>query len=225
MPVGDQPLIVSAPFDISKPCWGSGLWIEKGRKYRIWIDAKDDAWFDQTIMSGVNGFKLYNWAHLAGLPLRRWYKADWLQPVLRIGARGDAELVLEEINVMPGDELPRSLKPTDPEDEAKRPIRVEQTDEGKANADLVRLLSNLKCDEPIPNALLPTAREIWRKQGLADRMVADFVAAESGEVFLYVNDAVQVLPFLGKLGQFYKNNSGTAQVTLQRMPLPPSPGK
>jgi uncharacterized protein (DUF2235 family) len=224
-PVGDQPLMVPAPFDTREPCWGSGLWVEKGRKYRVWIDAGDDAWFDQTIMSGVNGFELYDWAHLAGLPLRRWYNADWFQPVLRIGARGDAELPLEEINVMPGDELPRPLKPTDPEDEAKRPIRVEETDEGKANGDLVRTLTNLKCDEPIPNALLPAARDIWRKQGLANRMVADFVAAESGEVFLYVNDAAQVLPFLGPLKLFYKNNSGTAKVTMQRMPLPPAPSK
>jgi len=224
-PVGDQPLTVPAPFDTSNPCWGSGLWVEKGRKYRIWIDAKDDAWFDQTIMSGVNGFKLYNWSHLAAWPLRRWYKADWFQPVLRIGPKGDAEFPLEEINAMPGDELPRPLKPTDPEDTDKRPIRVEETDEGKANGDLVRALTNLKSDEPIPNALLPAARDIWRRQGLANQMVADFVAAESGEVFLYVNDAAQILPFLGPLKLFYKNNSGTALVTVQRVPLPPPPAK
>jgi hypothetical protein len=54
-------------------------------------------------------------------------------------------------------------------------------------------------------------------------MVADFVAAESGEVFLYVNDAV--IPLLPPFTLFYDNNSGTAKVTLQRMPLPPPPGK
>ena len=56
-------------------------------------------------------------------------------------------------------------------------------------------------------------------------MAADFVAGASGEVFLYVNDAAQILPFLGPLGSFYKNNSGTAKITLQRMPLPPAPAK
>jgi uncharacterized protein (DUF2235 family) len=222
-PVGDQPLTVPAAFDTREPCWSSGLWVEKGRKYRIWIDAKDAPWFDRTIMSGVNGFKLYDFAHVAGLPLRRWYKADWFQPVLRIGAKGDAELALQEINVMPADDLPRRLNPIDREDRRERPIRVEETDEGKTNGDLLRALKSLKVEEPIPDTLLPAAREIWRKQGLADQMVADFVAAESGEVFLYVNDAAQVLPFLGPLRRFYRNNSGTAQVTLQRMPLPPSP--
>jgi len=222
-PVGDQPRTVPAAFDTRSPCWGSGLWVEKGRKYRIWLDARDAPWFDRTIMSGVNGFKLYDLAHVAGLPLRRWYRADWFQPVLRIGANGDAELALQEINVMPADDLPRRLNPIDREDRHERPIRVEETDEGKTNGELVRTSKNLKVEEPIPDDLLPAARQIWRKQGLADQMVADFVAAESGEVFLYVNDAVQVLPFFGPLERFYNNNSGAAKVTLQRMPLPGAP--
>ena len=50
-------------------------------------------------------------------------------------------------------------------------------------------------------------------------MVAEFVAGASGEVFLYVNDAV--LPFLPPFTLFYDNNSGKAEVTLQRLPLPP----
>ena len=220
-PVGDQPITVSG-FDTSDPCWTSGLWVEKGRKYRIWIDAKDP-WFDQTIMSGVNGYKLNDPAHIMGLPLRRWYKADWFQPVLRIGAEGDAELPLEEINVMPADHLPRRLNPTKPDDKQTRPIRVQETDDMKSNNDAVRTLDKLKGDEPIPSPLLPAARQVWHKQGLADRMVADFVAGASGEVFLYVNDAAQVFPLLGPLKLFYKNNSGTAQVTLQRTPLPPPP--
>ena len=218
-PVGDQPITAPVAFDTSDPCWTSGLWVEKGRKYRIWIDAKDP-WFDQTIMSGVNGYKLNDLAHIMGLPLRRWYKADWFQPVLRIGAEGDAELPLEEINVMPADDLPRPLDPIRPGDKQTRPVRAQETDDMKSNNDAVRTLDKLKCDEPIPSALLPAAQAAWRKQGLADRMVADFVAGASGEVFLYVNDAAQVFPFLGPLKLFYENNSGTAQVTLQRMPLP-----
>lgn len=52
-------------------------------------------------------------------------------------------------------------------------------------------------------------------------MVADFVATASGELFLYVNDAMQVLPLLGQW--FYQNNSGTTEVKVQREPLPPQP--
>jgi uncharacterized protein (DUF2235 family) len=222
--VADQPAEAPTRFDTKKLCWGSGLWVEKGRKYRIWVDAKDDPWFDQTIMSGVNGFALYNLSHVAALPIRRWYRADWFQPILRIGAEGDAELPLQAINVMPADDLPRPLDPTNPKDKVnKKPIRVEETDEAKTNGDLRGALSKLKYDEPIPNALLSAAREVWRKQELADRMVAEFVAAASGEVFLYVNDAV--IPLLPPFTLFYSNNSGTAKVTLQHVPLPPPPGK
>ena len=49
------------------------------------------------------------------------------------------------------------------------------------------------------------------------------LAPDSGEVFLYVNDAIQLFPFGGPFEKYYNNNSGTAQVQLQRMPLPPAP--
>jgi uncharacterized protein (DUF2235 family) len=224
--VSDQPTAAHTRFDTKKLCWGSGLWVEKGRKYRIWIDAKDEPWFDRTIMSGVNGFKLYDRAHIAGLPLRRWYKADWFQPVLRIGKEGNTELPLDEINVMPADDLPRPLNPTDRRDKTKKPVRVEETaDYADTSSELRRNWPGEKFGDfdPIPSAALPAARDVWRKQGLADRMVADFVAAESGEVFLYVNDAV--VPFLPLFTLFYRNNSGTAQVSLQLMPVPPPAGR
>ncbi|WP_249779520.1 DUF2235 domain-containing protein [Bradyrhizobium sediminis] len=223
--VGDRQVPAQTRFDTRKLCWASGLWVEKGRKYRIWIDAKDDPWFDRTIMSGVNGFRLYDdFAHVAGLLFRRWYTAAWFQPVLRIGAEGDAELPLEQINVMPADDLPRPLNPTDRLDKKKKkPVRVDDEELLNANSELRSTWSNFGKLEPIPDAALPAARKVWHTQGLADRMVADFVAAESGEVFLYVNDAV--LPFLPPFTLFYSNNSGTAAVTLQRMPLPEPPGK
>ena len=211
-------------FDTKKLCWASGLWVEKGRKYRIWIDAKDDPWFDRTIMSGVNGFELHDPAHVMGLALRRWYTADWFQPVLRIGKEGLAELPLEEINVMPADDLPRLLNPTSPEDKTKRPVHVDDKEILAANSDLRSKWLEFGTFKPIPIEALPAAREIWRKQALADRMVAEFVAAESGEVFLYVNDAV--VPFLPLFTLFYDNNTGTARVTLQRLlPPPPPPAK
>jgi hypothetical protein len=53
-------------------------------------------------------------------------------------------------------------------------------------------------------------------------MVAEFTAAASGELFLYVNDAIQLAPFFGNFDLFYRNNSGSAEVTVQRLPLQPA---
>jgi len=143
---------------------------------------------------------------------------------VRIGARGNTELPLEAINVMPADNLPRPLNPIDPEDTKTRPVRLEQTDEFKdAASELRRHWQPFGTFEPIPMAALPAAGDVWRKQGLAERMVADFVAPGSGELFLYVNDAIQTFPLFGPFDKYYGNNSGTAQVGLQRMPLPPAP--
>jgi hypothetical protein len=216
--VGDAPLPARNRFDIRELCWASGLWVEKGRKYRIWIDATDEPWFDQTIMSGVNGFTLYDPAHVTGWLFRRWYKAAWFQPVLRIGSEGYAELPLEAINVMPADDFPRPLYPTNSEDDTERPVRVEEAVE--ASAGLRDSLKKLGYNQPIPEDLLPAAREVWHKRDLAGRMVAEFVADASGEVFLYVNDVV--VPVWPSFKPFYDNNSGSALVMVQRMPLPPT---
>jgi uncharacterized protein (DUF2235 family) len=218
--VGEQPITAAALFDISNACWNSGLWVEKGRKYRVWIDVRDP-WFDRTIMSGANGFRDYSWRHLSALPLRRSYAADWFQPVARIGERGDVEFPLDEVNVRPADDLPRRRNPADSDNDQTSSIGGDKAAE-PANVEIGLKFGNF---EPIPPAVLPAAREVWRKQGLADAMVADFIAPESGELFLYVNDAIQPLPLLAPFDLFYKNNSGTAQVTLQRAPPPPKPDK
>ena len=121
----------------------------------------------------------------------------------------------QQVNVMPADDLPRLLNPMEPKDKKKKkPVRVDDDELLKANSELQRVWSKFGILEPIPDAALPAARKVWHTQGLADRMVAEFVAGASGEVFLYVNDAV--LPFLPPFTLFYANNSGKAEVTLQR---------
>ena len=222
--VGEHPLTASPLFDISNGCWASGLWVEKGHRYRIWIEVKDP-WFDRTVMSGANGFQTNDILYLAALPIRRLYRADWFQPVARIGKDGYTELPLEAINAMPADGLPRPRNPSDPKDEHTYPVALEDTDEFKdQNGELRRNWRELGWFDPIPKAALPAARDVWQKQGLARLMVADFIAPEFGELFLYVNDAIQVFPFLGPFERFYKNNSGTASVSLQRLPPPPLGG-
>jgi uncharacterized protein (DUF2235 family) len=219
-PVGEQAVMAGSSFETRNPCWSSGLWLEKDRKYRIWIMMREtDPWFDRTIMSGTNGFALSD--HLRFVPVRRWIRAAWFQPVARIGTNADAEQPLQDIDGATADNLPRPLDPTsdgekDP-DKDSYPVRVEDSKPKRNWSTFGRF-------EPIPDNDKAAAADVWRQQGLSSRMVADFTPAASGELFLYVNDAIQLVPLLGPFDLYYKNNSGSAEVTVQRMPLPP-PGK
>ena len=235
-PVPDESIDARGPFDTREFCWWSGLAVEKGRKYRVFLDIKEP-WFDRTIMSGVNGFQTYEPHHYLALPERRLFGADWFQPVVRVGTKGINDLPLKAINVMPADEFPRRMKPTLPaEDDISRskdryPVRLDDTDAFKGRLD------GLGKFEPIPPAMLDEAQQVWKQQALDGRVVAEFVAPDSGELFFYVNDAVQIFPQLlpewmvpswlqviqGPPDLYYHNNTGTAKITVQRLPAPPLP--
>ncbi|MHC2622759.1 uncharacterized protein (DUF2235 family) [Bradyrhizobium huanghuaihaiense] len=243
-PVGDDALPATELFNVNQFCWASRLAVEKGRKYRVWIDI-DQRWFDRTITTGVNGFQTYENHHYVALPARRLLGADWFQPVVRVGEKGLNDQPLQAVNVMSADELPRRIDPTLPaekaEDEPKNryPVRLENAEE--SGTDDATKLTKLKADIAKMgtfDALPPdeTARKVWDTQKLADRMVAEFTAPDSGELFFYVNDAVQIVPgflrwlapskyadYFGPDEQYYKNNSGTARITVQRLPAPPTP--
>jgi len=243
-PVGDSALTATELFNVNQFCWASRLAVEKGRKYRVWIDI-DQRWFDRTIMSGANGFQTYENHHYFALPTRRLLGADWFQPVVRVGEKGLNDQPLQAVNVIPADELPRRIDPTLPEKKAKDepsnrfPVRLESTEE--SSTDDATKLTKLKADIAKMgtfDALPPdeTARKVWDRQQLADRIVAEFVAPDSGELFFYVNDAVQIVPgflkwlvpakyadYFGPSEQYYKNNSGTARIVVQRLPSPPMP--
>ena len=60
-------------------------------------------------------------------------------------------------------------------------------------------------------------------------MTSRFTATRAGRVFLYLNDAVIGFDFTsgadpGHEPCFYRNNSGTAVVTLEAMPVDSEPG-
>jgi uncharacterized protein (DUF2235 family) len=243
-PVGDDALLATELFNVNQFCWASRLNVEKGRKYRVWIDI-DQRWFDRTIVTGVNGFQTYENHHYLALPTRRLLGADWFQPVVRVGEKGLNDQPLQAVNVMPADELPRRIDPTLPaekaQDEPKNryPVRIENIEE--SGTDDATKLTKLKADIAKMgtfDALPPdeTARKLWDTQERADRLVAEFIAPDSGELFFYVNDAVQIYPgflrwlvpakyadYFGSDEQYYKNNSGTARITVQRLPAPPTP--
>jgi hypothetical protein len=245
-PVPDVPIDAKGLFDTSDFCWWSGLAVEKGRKYRVWIQIEDHPWFDRTIMAGVNGFKTYEGHHYVALPSRRLISADWFQPVVRIGTKGMNDLPLQAINVEPADELPRRMMPTLPAaddlDKSKNryPVRLEDVTELKEAADTEKLnrlkpaIRSMSTFDPLPKD--ETACKAWEAQKLTDRMAAEFVASDSGELFFYVNDALQLLPHLpswmlpskiapyfGPYDQYYRNNSGTARIKVQRLPAPSMP--
>jgi uncharacterized protein (DUF2235 family) len=234
-PVRDEPTDATALFDTKSFCWWSGLAVEKGRKYRVFVEVKDP-WFDRTTMSGANGFQTHGLRHYVALPELRLYAANWFQPVVRIGTKGMNDLPLQAVNVIPADALPRRTKPTIPAEEDvegqdQYPVRLDDIDQFKGG------LETLGNFEPIPQAMLDDAGQVWKKEGLTDRIVAEFVAPDSGELFFYVNDAVQIFPQLmpewmvpswlqiiqGPPDLYYHNNTGTAKITVQRLPAPPLP--
>ncbi|WP_249139213.1 DUF2235 domain-containing protein [Bradyrhizobium japonicum] len=243
MPVSDEPTDARGRFATKEFCWWSGLAVEKGRKYRVWVQI-EEPWFDRTIVSGTNGFKTYFGSHYLALPTLRLFGADWFQPVVRVGTKGMSDIPLEAVNVMPADELPRRMHPTIPaEDDGDKskgryPIRLDDTEEYKAlpNDNPLKLaVGKLGDFEPVPKD--PAARTIWEGQYLSGRLVAEFVAPDAGDLFFYVNDAVQIYPTLlpawlrpakldaiqGPYDQFYKNNAGTARIVVQRLPSPHTP--
>ncbi|MGY3388076.1 uncharacterized protein (DUF2235 family) [Bradyrhizobium sp. USDA 3311] len=242
-PVPDEPVDAPGRFATREFCWWSGLAVEKGRKYRVWVEI-EDPWFDRTIMSGTNGFMTYFTPHYLALPTLRQFGAAWFQPVVRIGTKGMSDIPLQAVNVMPAEELPRRMNPTIPaEDDADKrkgryPTQLDKTKEFEAlphNNPLKLAVSKLGPFDPVPKD--PTARTIWEDQKLSGRLVAEFVAPDAGDLFFYVNDAVQIYPALlpaalrpamldavqGPYEQFYKNNAGTARIIVQRLPSLPMP--
>ena len=160
--VGEQPVAAQTLFETRNPCWSSGLWLEKDRKYRIWIEVKDP-WFDRSIMTGVNGFQFSRF--ILYVPFRRWIQAAWFQPVARIGENADGEQPLQDIDGTPPDNLPRPRDLTDRDKKQTYPIHLEDS-EPKRNWLKFGLF------EPIPHNDLLAAREVWHQQGLSARMVA-----------------------------------------------------
>lgn len=155
-----------------------------------------------------------------------------------------SDIPLQAVNVMPAEELPRRMNPTIPaEDDADKrkgryPTQLDKTKEFEAlpdNNPLKLAVSKLGPFDPVPKD--PTARTIWEDQKLSGRLVAEFVAPDAGDLFFYVNDAVQIYPALlpaalrpamldavqGPYEQFYKNNAGTARIIVQRLPSLPMP--
>lgn len=184
-------------FSTDNMCWPTGLVLQEGRRYRITLTTPGD-WFDATIRTDVAGFSHVSFLHSSFWLTKRWWRENWFQPIARIGEIGNDEYV---------------LRPSEPFEKhsycipdgsrsaacAQCPDSLPTTRRGeKIRADSARIL--IACSPT------PEARRV---------LVAELTARSSGELFLYVNDAVW--PLGGGMKYYFNNNTGTGTVKVERI--------
>ena len=159
---------------------------------------------DQTSATDIAGFRASSLNYLSGLPIRRWWSADWLQPIARIGASGNVAWPLSAVDGAEAVELGFDA-------EGKR---IPQNVAGSASRPPPGL-----CDKA-PGSNAPAAGGEPNAPHLRTTYVSQFTAPESGELFLYLNDAIAAVPFGPTVTCFYDNNSGSAKVVIASVPAP-----
>jgi uncharacterized protein (DUF2235 family) len=143
-------------------------------------------WFDQVIRTDVAGFATDGLKHILAWPLKRSWSANWFQPILRVGTVGNDEYLLE-------------VKPP------REPVKYEKYDGPPVPA-----------FSPIDPAVARRILEEHPKPQAPRIAKVRFTATQDGELFVYVNDALSVVP-REKIGVFYGNNSGTGRLKVRRM--------
>jgi hypothetical protein len=224
-------------FKTSDPCWASRVQLQQGQHYMVWIQMTEP-FFDQALITDIAGFEDISWRHLLALPIRRWWSADWFQPIARVGNTGidawplisaDGDTAIPAGQDAAGNPMPKYFYEfvgkldkygkvqDDPDNYAPR---LKELNSGDATKDP----SRLSVSQKIPNAELPAAKKIREKFVLRNTYVSSFTAHSDGELFLYVNDAIAAIPFWKEnIDAFYKNNTGMAKVTIKHLSSPPPP--
>ncbi|MHB8268717.1 DUF2235 domain-containing protein [Bradyrhizobium sp.] len=207
-------------FAIDKPCWPSGIQLEQGRHYALSIEMTDPSFFDQAIMTDIAGFKDISWRHLLTWPIRRWWSADWFQPIAKVGRTGsDAWALISadgDAAIPTGQDATGNPMPKHFYEDKDYAARLKELNSGEAKNDPSRLAISQK----IPDTELAAAEKIRAKYGLRKTYVSNFTARSDGELILYVNDAIAAIPFWKPLTCFYDNNTGRAKVTIKRLAAP-----
>jgi hypothetical protein len=146
----------------------------------------NEEWFDRTTHTDIQGFPAFDAVHWSATPLKRWWTANWFAPIARVGRYGNEEYVLE-----PNATYHQRQYKTAPDigGSHRDPITPEQA-------------AALQRKDPTPPERL--------------RLVAHITAKSSGELFLFVNDAIFTPPL--PRDYFYRNNRGTATVQVERVP-------
>jgi hypothetical protein len=180
-------------------CHATRLRLVAGRKYRIRLDLNEGPegeWFDKGRRTDAAGFAADGRIHLAASPLKRWWRENWFQPIARIGEVGNYEHALQPVAPLP------LLRPdaTCPAAHEKRQAAWSHDIRSPAPPEFKQ--AQIECDDRLgirPSRVL----------------ISDITADATGELFLYVNDAVLALP--RRMNPFYPNNSGTAKVSVTRI--------
>jgi hypothetical protein len=232
-------------FATNSLCWASRMAVEKGIAYRLRIDIDpEDPWFDGAIMTDVGGFENDGLLlKIVKSPLRRWTSAGWFQPIARIGAKGDIEWPLASndgsgpilADREPCTRMAKSYLETEEFCSAHQQSLPCPEQRNKTTAEMGASL--IWPSQPLPNSERESAKTAWnnvdyKKAWPSPRdlkpqdcyssyprktLVADFVAQKTGELFLFANDAIP-LWWLSN-DTHYRNNSGSAKVTLMRVPF------
>ena len=199
----------SAGVDISSPCAPTHLWLVAGRQYRIQIEPgvgetapgtferrPQFAWFDKGTPADVAGFGVASLPHFLGMTLKRWWRENYFQPIARVGDIGNYEYPLKPAAPLPKvdfsacKEISQSAGPNDIESPAPEAKRLEE----------------LACE----------AEKGIRRNAV---LISDITPDSTGELYIYVNDAV--LFWEGRdHHKFYMNNNGRAKVTVTRTVAP-----
>ncbi|MBM3553346.1 MAG: hypothetical protein FJX45_16725 [Alphaproteobacteria bacterium] len=211
--------------------------LERGGAYRLTISIdpeSDDPWLDQLMLTDPYGFDGRGFIYGAGVALRRWPSASWFHPIARIGKRGDVEWPLVPLDggvaLSPYGEKCSSL----PFNYAKSPEHARFCETHKESKSCVRHDLSLRPSDPLPREELDAARKAWAQDSFVydgrsctttfprKTFVSEFIASETGEFFLFVNDAVHVAwPARDQIS--YRNNTGSATVSIERLPLMEAP--
>lgn len=176
----------ASDFATRDACWASGLVLEKGARYRIRLEIREE-WFDGGHRADLGGFDSDTAVHVAGWGLKQSWRGKWFQPIARIGVLGNDEYLLEPV----------------------APFSQRDGYAGRWHTpDPCQPLDDDTAKIAAANAPTPPDRR---------SMIAEIIARTTGELFLYVNDA---MPLVGDRGCFTRNNRGTAKVSVERV----SPG-
>ena len=180
-------------FDTKSLCQNTGIGVTEGRRYRVIMTIPDDDdWFDKAIWTDVRGIPTDRVNYYLALPLKRWWTKNWFQPVARVGRKGNFEYALEPQEPLPDVPLRKCEAPAEP---------------GAKISDPASLATRQAVKYCAGRTLKP-----------ARKLMAEFTPRASGELFMYVNDAVLLWP--QKAGIFYNNNSGTARVVISPVLAP-----
>jgi hypothetical protein len=191
----------TATFRTDSMCHATGLRLMFGGKYRIRLEMDEGVngeWFDKGIRADVAGFAAQRMRQYMASPLKRWWRESWFQPVARIGEVGNYEHVLRPDAPLPSGHF-EGCRP--PQEELSGFAAIKNTPL-PAPEDYKK--QQLDCEARAPSRFRPTRV-----------LISDITADATGELFLYVNDAI--LTFPGLTDVFYRNNSGTAKVTVTRI--------